>query len=291
MRKIRHKYLEAKKELKIYKWGHEKSKRGFKILYKDLKKETARRKKAEERLKKQLAKQEQIDKMKTEFISVASHQLRTPLTAIKLFIEMLANEEVGELNEKQKIYIIDVQQSTERMIKLVNDLLNVARLETGRLKIEPSLTQFEDFIQNIIEANNVLAKANSCKITFKKPKKKLKKIPLDPKLMHQVIHNIIINAIEYSPSKSTVLVNLERKKGNIKICISNQGPAIPKDEQARIFEKFYRGPSVQKIKTEGSGLGLYISKMIVEALGGKIWFKSPIKGKKGVKFCVTIPIK
>jgi len=230
----------------------------------------------------------EIERMKTEFVSLASHQLRTPLTAIKLFIEMLINEEAGKLNTQQKDYMKNVQQSTERMIKLVSDLLNVSRLETGRLKIEPKSIQIEDFIQGLIkEAKDA---ATDRDVVFQGPKTKLPKIPIDPTLMRQVIQNLITNAILYSPTKQCdVLVKLEQKDRDYVVSIKDKGIGIPKDVQSRIFEKLFRADNAQKAQAEGSGLGLYVAKMIMVASGGKIWFES--EEKKGTTFYVSIPIK
>jgi PAS domain S-box-containing protein len=233
----------------------------------------------------------QIDNMKTEFVSVASHQLRTPLTAIKLFTEMLMGEQVGKLKEDQKKYLNNIYQSTDRMVRLVNDLLNVSRIESGRLSIIPESTFMENFISIIISEVQPLAQAKKCKIEFLKPKKKLAQISIDQNLMRQVIHNLIINSIKYSRVKGG-FVSIELKeynKGDILIKISDNGIGIPRDKQERIFQKFFRADNAVKSETEGTGLGLYVSKMIVKSSGGKIWFESV--ENKGTTFYVTLPKK
>jgi signal transduction histidine kinase len=232
----------------------------------------------------------EVDRMKTEFVSVASHQLRTPLTAIKLFIEMLGDETNGTMNEQQKAYIADVATSTQRMIKLVNDLLNVSRIETGRLRIEPKPTQIEDFIQSIINEADSMAKVKKCRLVFKHPKDNLPKIPIDQSLMRQVVHNLVMNAIRYSSKKQCdILVTLEQKNHDYVIAVKDNGIGIIKNNQARIFEKFYRSDRARKLEAEGSGLGMYVAKMIMEASGGKIWFESE-GDNKGTTFYVTLPI-
>ena len=235
----------------------------------------------------------EIDRMKTEFVSVASHQLRTPLTPLRLFSEMLLNGEVGKLNPKQKEYIEAISQSTQRMIKLVNDLLNVSRIETGRLKIEPKLIQIEDFIQSIIDEAVPVANSHRCRFIFNKPKIKLPKIPIDPTLVRQVIHNLITNAIRYSSKKQCdIVVTLARKSHDYIISVKDNGIGIPENIQSRIFEKFFRADNAQKAEADGSGLGLYVAKMIIEASGGEIWFESPPKSeKRGTIFYVSIPAK
>jgi len=232
-----------------------------------------------------------VDRMKSEFVSVASHQLRTPLTSIKLFIELLADGEAGELTAQQKDYIEDVSESTERMISLVNELLNVSRLESGRMKVEPQKIRFEDFIQKIIDDSGVLSEDKNCRIDFEKPQKKLSKISLDPVLMRQVIHNLLTNAIYYSPKdRCKIKVKLQKKKNDYLLSVKDKGIGIPKKEQDRIFDKFFRSDKAQKARPEGSGLGLYINKMIVEEAGGEIWFESEGRGK-GTTFYVKLPQK
>jgi signal transduction histidine kinase len=246
----------------------------------------------------------EIDRMKTEFVSIASHQLRTPLTAIKLFIEMLADEKVGSLTKKQKEYVGDVTASTERMIKLVNDLLNVSRLETGRLKIEPVPTDIIAFVKEIVEDAMPLCQPKGCTITFEPPTEKIAKVPIDAELLRQVVHNLITNAIRYSQDRGKIVISLQQlttdnlpvtakgvQMSNVKdhwlISVADQGIGIPKEAKAKIFEKFYRADNARKAETEGSGLGMYLAKMIMETSGGKIWFDS--EEGKGTTFYVTIP--
>ena len=228
--------------------------------------------------------------MKTEFVSVASHQLRTPLGAIKLFTEMLVKKGEKTFDKKQKDYLDNIYQSTQRMVKLVNDLLNVSRIETGRLKIEPESIQMEDFIQSVIDEVEPLAKESKCHITFIKPKPKLQKIGIDYTLMRQVIYNFITNSIRYSSKKQCdIIVTLEQKGDSYITSVKDNGIGIPKKIQSRIFEKFFRADNARKVETEGSGLGMYVAKMIVEASGGKVWFES--QENKGSTFHASLPSK
>ncbi len=237
-----------------------------------------------------------IDIMKTEFISIASHQLRTPLTAIKLFNEMMMSGDVGPLNTKQKEYTQSVSDSTERMIKLVNDLLNVSRMETGRLKITTTPTDLIHFVRAVVTEVSAWAASKNCKIILKPSKEKFPLIPIDDTLFRQVIHNLLTNAIRYSGEKKCgILVNIEQvsssaKRGTpaIRISIADSGIGIPKEAQERIFEKFFRADNAVKTEAEGSGLGLYLAKMIMETAGGKIWFES--KSGEGTTFFVELPM-
>ncbi len=229
-----------------------------------------------------------IDKMKTEFVSVASHQLRTPLTAIKLFTEMLINEHVGKITKEQKEYLSNVYDSTERMVGLVNDLLNVTRIESGRLMINPESTDLDKFILSLLSEAKPLAEIKNVKITYK-PKKGLPPIPLDRGLIRQVYHNLLTNAIRYSRTGGKVSVAIKSDSNNFVVSVTDSGIGIPKEAQARIFEKFFRADNAVKIATEGTGLGLYVSRMIIESSGGSLWFESKVN--KGTTFFVSLPKK
>ncbi len=235
----------------------------------------------------------EIDNAKTEFVSLASHQLRTPLTPIRLFSEMLLNEEVGKLNIQQKEYVDSISQSSKRMISLVNDLLNVSRLELGRLKIDPVSTNIEDFLQDIIKELSPTCQTKGCELVFNKPEEKLPDISIDRTLMRQVIQNLLTNAIRYSSIEkgSLITISVVKKDNNYIFSVQDNGIGIPADAQTHIFEKFYRAENAIKAEGEGSGLGLYIIKMIVEAAGGRLWFQSPPDSKNtGTVFHVSIPI-
>lgn len=252
---------------------------------------------------KELNIQKEVDRMKTEFVSVASHQLRTPLTGINWYIEMLLSGDVGEITGRQREYLEEVYEGGQRMVKLVNELLNVSRLETGRLKIEPTLVQIEDFIQKIIDEIRPLTLAKKCGCLLQTPKIKLPKIMVDQELLRQVIHNLLTNAAKYSPpEKCDILTRVEIKNGAIPefynqaplegefvlISVVDKGIGIPENVQSRIFNKFFRADNAIRLATDGSGLGLYIAKMIIEASGGRIWFKS--QSDVGSTFYVALPI-
>lgn len=237
-----------------------------------------------------VTKEHAVERMKTEFVSVASHQLRTPLTAIKLFAEILQSGESGNLSKTQKDYLENIYKSTERMVQLVNELLNVSRLETGRLTVTPVPARLDDLIDDIIKEVSSLAESKHCVVIFHKPKEKLEPIPIDLSLLRQIIGNLIGNAIVYSEpgKKCNVAVSLEQVKSNMLITVADQGVGIPKDEQPRIFEKFFRASNAVRAEASGTGLGLYITKTIVDGFGGKIWFESEVG--RGSTFYVTIPI-
>ena len=241
-------------------------------------------------IERDITKEKEVDKMKTEFVSVASHQLRTPLTAIRWYVEEIYNEEIGQINKDQKDYLKQVLDSNERMIRLVNDLLNVSRLESGRITIEPIPTDLAKLIEGVVTESDIMAKARNCKLIFIKPKEKLPLIKIDPSLIRQVINNLVSNAVKYSKTGGTkcqVRVELAKKGKNAMISVEDNGIGIPKNLQHRVFEKFFRADNAIKLETQGTGLGLYISKTIIEASGGQIKFKS---SQEGTTLTFTLPL-
>lgn len=231
----------------------------------------------------------EIDKMKTDFVSIASHQLRTPLTGIKLMAETLADKEVGQLNEAQSSYLKDLYNSTLIMIKLVNDLLNVSRIESGRLKVEPILTDLPVLVAALVNEAQVVARSD-CKIVFVCQPDDFKPIMLDSGLIRQAINNLISNAQRYSPDRECqITVSLKKEEDNYLLSVKDEGIGIESTEGVRVFEKFFRIDRAIKKESEGTGLGLYVAKMIVELSGGSIWFQSEGKDK-GTEFFVKIPM-
>src|SRR3990167_9105814 len=238
-----------------------------------------------------VTKEKEIERAKSEFVSLASHQLRTPLTAIKLFVEMLMSGSMGNLGGEQMDVLNNIEQSNEKMIQLVDNLLNVSRIETGKMKIKLSTTNLHEFIKNCIKEAIPLAAASKCKILFKYKKSDPLTIKTDPNLMRQVMNNLLMNAIQYSPKHAKVWVTLDTNKdGEIIINVTDNGIGIPRESREKIFERFYRADNALKTKTDGTGLGLYMCKLFLEALGGKIWCE-PRKGGHGASFYVALNSK
>lgn len=230
----------------------------------------------------------EIDKAKTEFVSIASHQLRTPLAAIKWFSELILGGDAGKISDQQKDFLTQISDSTERMIDLVNSLLNVSRIETGRIIINPQPTDLVALAEKvIIEMKPIFEKRNQI-FKLVKPQKELPNINIDPRLIFEVISNILTNASKYTPEKGAVTLNIEQVDTEILFRVSDTGYGIPAAQIHKVFEKFFRGENIMKHAPEGTGLGLYIVKAIVESSGGKVWFES--KENEGTTFYFTLPL-
>jgi PAS domain S-box-containing protein len=230
-----------------------------------------------------------IEGMKTEFVSLAAHQLRTPLSAIKWTLRMLLDGDLGKITKEQKEFIEKTYQSNERMISLINDLLNVTRIEEGRYLYKPTFTQMENIVQLVTDSFKEIIKKRKINFTFKKPEKRSPKVKVDIEKIRLTINNLLDNAIRYTPVGGKVTVSLKYGKKEIELSVKDSGVGIPKEQQERIFTKFFRGANVIRMATEGTGLGLFIAKNIIEAHGGKIWFES--EEGKGSTFYFTLPVK
>ncbi len=236
-----------------------------------------------------IAREKTIERMKTEFVSLAAHQLRTPLSAIKWTLRMLLDGDLGGITPEQKDFIEKTYKSNERMISLINDLLDVTRIEEGRYLYKPILTEIEPVVQFVARSYKEEGERRNIKIEFKKPEKKLPRIRMDVEKIKLAIENLFDNATKYTPSGGKVTVSLKGDAKEVQLSVKDTGIGIPKDQQRRVFTKFFRGANVMRIETEGSGLGLFIAKNIIEAHGGKIWFDS--EEGKGTTFYFTLPVK
>ena len=230
-----------------------------------------------------------IDKAKTEFVSLASHQLRTPLSTINWYVEMLLDEDAGVLNDEQKDYLKEVEVGNKRMVDLVNSLLNVSRIELGTFAVDPEKIDLINMTDSVIKELEPQIKQKKMKI-IKKYNEKIGKINLDQKLIRMVIQNLLTNAIKYTPKEGKVKVEIKKTDKELLMSISDNGYGIPKKQQKNIFMKMFRADNVKLRDTTGTGLGLYIVKSIIEqSAGGKIWFDSI--ENKGTTFYFTIPLK
>lgn len=233
----------------------------------------------------------QANRMKSEFVSIVSHQLRTPLSSLRWSLNLLQGKRLGELNEKQKEYLEVIKESNLRMIGLVNDLLNVNRIEEGRFSVKPELFSLEELVESVIQELTPLAKEKQVELKFTE-KDHFSKVYADPQRTRMVVQNLIDNAIKYSKEETSqkwVKVSLVNEDGSIKFVVEDNGIGIPASMQKQVFGKFFRGRKLIKQKVEGTGLGLFIAKGIIEISGGEIDFKS--REGKGSTFWFRLPIR
>lgn len=230
-----------------------------------------------------------IEKMKTEFVSVAAHQLRTPLSAVKWILRMIIDGDLGPMPQNQKEFLERTYKSNERMIKLVNDLLNVSRIEEGRFLYNLKSASLDKIIKTAVSNFSSEAAKKGLQLEYKGAKSKLPNIKMDTEKITVAIQNLIENAINYTKTGGIgISVEFLKKDNNILFTIKDTGIGIPQTQQKRVFNRFFRTTNALKTETEGTGLGLFIAKNIIEAHGGKIWFES--KERKGSTFFFTLPV-
>ncbi len=233
---------------------------------------------ATRKLKKINDKLKQMDETKDEFISMASHQLRTPLTSVKGYLSMVLEGDAGEINEMQHKLLDQAFISSQRMVYLIADLLNVSRLRTGKFVIEAVSSNLADVVEGEVHQLIDTATARGLTLTYQKPEN-FPTVMIDETKIRQVIMNFMDNAIYYSKDDGHINVELKDKGDIIEYTVSDDGIGVPKAEQHHLFTKFYRAANAKKARPDGTGLGLFMAKKVVVAQGGSIIFKSdPGKG-------------
>lgn len=230
-----------------------------------------------------------LDRLKNDFISIASHQLRTPLTVIKGYSSMILEGTFGELSEDLKKAIDQMYQSSERLISFVNDLLNVSKIQQGKMIYKFEQMQIEDILNSIAGELKEKARRKNLKLEFIKPEIQLPEINADYEKLRQAIFNFVDNAIKYT-EKGGVFLKAETTENGIEISISDTGIGMSEEEIATIFNKFIRVGGVEKMNVEGTGLGLYVSKQIIAAHHGVIKAESKGKGL-GSTFTIILPLR
>ncbi|KKP93859.1 MAG: Histidine kinase [Parcubacteria group bacterium GW2011_GWC1_38_6] len=232
---------------------------------------------------------EKLSKAKSEFISIASHQLRTPLTAIKGYISMIIEGSYGKFAEKAKKPLENVYKSNERLVNLVNDLLSISRIESGKMKFEPEIGSIVEIIDGVIFDLTLNAEKKGLYLKFEKPSTPIPEMMLDKAKTRDIVLNLVDNAIKYTPTGG-IIVSTKILDSKFQVLIRDTGEGMEKDEMDKIFESFSRGTVGVKAFTEGAGLGLYIARKYAEMHGGRVWAESEGKGK-GSTFFVELPVK
>lgn len=227
-----------------------------------------------------------LDEAKDDFISMASHQLRTPLTSIKGYISMILEGDAGDINEQQRSFLNQAFTSSQRMVYLIADLLNVSRLKTGKFIIEASPAYLPELVETEISQLYETAAARGLELRFTKPDS-FTMLSLDETKIRQVVMNFTDNAIYYTPKGGTIDVALKETNESVELTVTDTGIGVPKAEQHHLFTKFYRAGNARRARPDGTGLGLFMAKKVIVAQGGSIIFRST-EGK-GSTFGFTLP--
>lgn len=245
---------------------------------------------------------DRLSKAKSEFISIVSHQLRTPLTAIKGYVSMMLDGDYGKVVDGQRAKLEGVYQSNEKLISFINDLLNVSRIEKGKIELELGKGRIEDIITGEVEELKIKAREKNLYLNWERPKEPFPELSIDVGKVKQVVANLIDNAIKYT-EKGGATINVKFFKTpdtgtvsgvfvgpKIQVAVADTGTGMTQEEIGKLFGSFARGEAGKKMAHDGLGIGLYIARKFVELHGGKMWAGSPGKGK-GSTFCFDLPVK
>ena len=239
-------------------------------------------------IERDVTKEKEIDRAKTEFVSIASHELRTPLANMSLTVEMLLDNIAGGLNNEQKDYLRGLYSDVKGMAELVDALLNISRIELGTLIINLEPTNISDVVDAVLRSLASQIKKKELEIK-KEYGVNIPVINADRNIMRIIFRNIFANAIKYTPRGGKINCFVGNQENEIMIKISDTGCGIPSDQQNKIFNKLFRASNAVKMTNKGVGLGLYIVKSMLERCGGRIWFES--EENRGSVFYIALPLE
>ena len=232
---------------------------------------------------------QEIDETKSQFVSVAAHQLRTPLSGIKWTLDTLLEKEIGGLNEEQEKLIGDAYKANDRLIELIRDLLDVARLEEGRFGFEMKKEDFLPVVKDVKKKFEQAAEQKGIAFKLELPQKDLERLLIDKEKIAIALENFVDNAIKYTPPGGEVIIRVIQEQDKIVAEIKDTGIGIPKKEITKLFNKFFRATNAQLFQTNGTGLGMYLARNIIEHHGGTVYVES--EEHKGTTLSFSIPIR
>ena len=234
----------------------------------------------------------EVDRLKSEFVATVSHELRTPMTAIKGYVDILTMGAAGALNENQLHFLDVVRNNIDRLNILVSDLLDISRIEAGRVTLNPQSVDLYDIAEDVVA--DVLRRSQSehkpMALSLDVPTKKLPPVIGDGERVRQILGNLVDNAFNYTPNNGTIRVNIHQENGELQVDVQDNGVGIAPEDQTRIFERFFRGEHSLVLATPGTGLGLPIVRQLVEMHNGRIWMTSTGVPGEGSTFSFTLPI-
>jgi PAS domain S-box-containing protein len=228
----------------------------------------------------------EIDKMKSEFISLASHQLRTPLSAIKTYSHMLIDGLMGKLNADQKFALSAVVEASDRMNQLTDTLLNITRIESGSVTISKREVDIAELAKKVIKEQSLEAGGKNLTVRLHSPSKPTI-VNTDRFITKEILTNLLSNAIKYTPQNGKVTITIKPRGEEVICCVADSGIGIPKQSYEQIFDKFFRASNVLERDTTGTGLGLYLIKSLADHIDIPVWFDSEVD--KGSTFCFSLP--
>ena len=231
---------------------------------------------------------QRLDEAKNEFISMASHQLRTPLTSIKGYLDMMLEGDLGKISPTQRAVLREAFSSSERMVRLINDFLNVSRLQTGKFTIDKQSVDIAQILRDEVSLLKVVADQRSVEMVLKVDKK-IPSLAVDSEKIRQVMLNMIDNAIYYSNPHKKVVITLKSSGKMIEFSVKDSGIGVPKSEQANLFGKFFRGTNAKKRRPDGTGVGLFLAKKVILSHDGEMIFES--EEGRGSTFGFRLPVR
>jgi PAS domain S-box-containing protein len=233
-----------------------------------------------------ISEETRMDKMKSDFISLSSHQLRTPLSAINIYAGMLRDGIGGTLNKQQAAFVDSILTSSHRMNELIDTLLSITRIEAGGIKVTPSRFEVNGLINDIIAEIRPVANSKNIKLKVN-IKNAHQSVKTDELLLKEVMVNLLTNAVKYTPEGGKVTLEVKDNNQNVTFSVADNGYGIPKRLHDRVFTKFFRADNIMAYDVSGTGLGLYLTKMIADKLSAELWFES-VEGK-GTTFYFDLP--